>query len=162
MTTTTEPTEPRVRPVPTGTMVIHAAYAGEFEYDGRNDDDRFTSMDLGFGRKHKGIKCHPYLVAPADTPIPAKSDRVNVTKRFPTPHGPWLLAVDGQGLGYHRTKRDATAGGLRTVAILDWHASDPEPVAQPDPEPTAEADTTDDKLAQLEQLEHRLAEALLV
>lgn len=154
MTTTTEPTEPtepRVRPVPTGTTVIHAVHDGEFEYDGRNDDDRFTSMDLSFRRKIKGVKCHPYLVAPADTPIPAKSDRVNVTKRLPTPHGPWLLAVDGQGLGYHRTKRDATAAGLRTVAIRDWHASTAEP--------TSEASATDDELAQLEQ---RIADELFV
>lgn len=148
-------TQRPVREVKPNTVVIYAAQDGEFRYEGPNDDRRFATIAFSYGSKLNGLKCDPRLVAPADTPIPAASDRVNVVKQargyYPTHTGPWLLYVDGKSLGYHKTKRDATADGLRTVAILDWHASTAEP--------TSEASATDDELAQLEQ---RIADELFV
>ncbi|MFY1633742.1 hypothetical protein ACN27F_10755 [Solwaraspora sp. WMMB335] len=72
-------------------------------------------------------KCEPERVAPAGTPIPDKDARVSVVKRTRAemPYGEpgiWQLTLPGDGAsGWHRTKRDATATGLRRLAILDWH-----------------------------------------
>lgn len=106
--------------------VITAHQGGTFIYKGESDNPRFVR--IGFSMGHGG---HPNLrasfesVAPADIEIPAKSDRVNVIKHekkpFPWAAGRWQLEVNGERYGYHKTKRDATAEGLRRVAIMDWH-----------------------------------------
>jgi len=112
-----------------GAKVIYAAQKGTFEYEGPTDCGSGDTITFGLAvsREHPGVKCDPGQVAPADTPIPAKDDRVTVVKRpmgtYPTWHGPWLLFLADVRLGYHRTKRDATAEGLRRVAIADWHAA---------------------------------------
>jgi hypothetical protein len=74
-------------------------------------------------------KCDPERVAPATVPIPERDARVNVAKRprdeMPyAADGPWKLTLPGVVLpSWHRTKRDATATGLRRLAIIDWRAS---------------------------------------
>ncbi len=130
-------TDPPVREVPAGTLVIYTDNAGTYRYDGPADGP-FTqvAMALGSAGPH-GLTCDPALVAPADTPIPARDDRVVATRRergyYPTHRGTWQLAVAGRERGFFGTKRDATAAGLRTVAILDWHAGKVQagPVALP-------------------------------
>jgi hypothetical protein len=73
-------------------------------------------------------KCDPRQVAPADVAIPAQDPRVEVVRgtRAEKPYGApgiWKLTVPGQEQPtWHRTKREATATGLRRVAIFDWHA----------------------------------------
>jgi hypothetical protein len=127
-TVTTTGTTPRVRDVPAGTLVIYASGEGVYEYEGPTDGS-YDQIALGFGarREHNGLKCRPEHVAPADTPIPDKDDRVVAVKRdrgqYPTHKGPWLLIVADKPRDHFRTKRDATKAGLRTVAIIDWHAT---------------------------------------
>lgn len=115
--------------------VITAGQDGTFIYKGEPDDPRFVR--IGFSMGHGG---HPNLrasfesVAPADIEIPAKSDRVSIIKHdrkpFPWVPGRWQLEVDGERYGFHKTKRDATAEGLRRVAIMDWHAAQEQEAAQ--------------------------------
>ena len=118
--------EQPVREVPPDTLVIYTDSAGTYLYQGPADGPYARiAFALGTDGPH-GLTCDPALTAPADTPVPARDDRIVVTRRerghYPTHRGPWLLTVAGRERGFFRTKRDATAAGLRTVAILDWHA----------------------------------------
>lgn len=119
-------TEQPVREVPAGTLVIYTDSAGTYRYQGPADGPfAQIAMALGAAGPH-GLTCDPACVAPADTPVPARDDRIVVARRergyYPTHKGPWLLTVAGRQRDFFTTKRDATAAGLRTVAILDWHA----------------------------------------
>ena len=118
-------TEPPARPVPSGTLVIYTDGVGTYRYEGPADGP-FAQVSVNLAGGPHGLTCDPTLVAPADTPIPAGDDRVVVTRRerghYPTHKGPWLLFVAGQERDFFPTKREGTAAGLRTVAILDWHA----------------------------------------
>jgi len=120
-------TIPLLREVPAGTRVIYAAQSGVFQYDGPSDHGAFEQIAITFGGGSVyGLHCDVGRVAPEGIPIPVKDDRVAIAKRergqYPTWHGPWELSVDGHGRGFHRTKRDAAAEGLRVAAIADWHA----------------------------------------
>ena len=118
---------PPVRDVPPGTLVIYTDGDGHYEYQGPTTSNAYAEVTVAVGAgAHHGLKCDPGKVAPADTPIPATDNRVVVTKQqpgsYPTHEGPWLLTVDGAARDFFPTKRAGTAAGLRTVAILDWHA----------------------------------------
>jgi hypothetical protein len=117
-------------PVAKGDLVINWYDANLVAYGGEPDDSRFTELSFGlFQGGRPVLKCPPDRVAPAGTPIPDRDDRVSVTKRTRAemPYGEpgiWYLSLPGVEHGsWHRTKRDATATGLRQVAILDWHAA---------------------------------------
>ncbi|WP_230415883.1 hypothetical protein [Micromonospora tarapacensis] len=97
------------------------------EYGG-GDGGPWTT--LSFALLANGLpvrKCEPERVAPAGVPIPERDARVSVVKRTRAemPYGEsgvWQLTLPGDGVStWHRTKRDATATGLRRLAILDWH-----------------------------------------
>jgi hypothetical protein len=124
MTVTTAVEQP-VREVPAGTLVIYTGQDGTFAYTGPADGP-WGQIAISFSREHHGLRCAPDEVAPADIAIPTHDARVTVVKRergmYPTHKGPWRLTVAGQDRDFYRTKRDATAAGLRAVAILDWHA----------------------------------------
>ena len=116
-----------VRDIPVGTLVIYTQEDSTYEYGGDADRGFDTvSYPLAATSGVPLLRCQPADVAPADTLIPLDDERVSVEKvprgRYPSWQGPWLLRVAGQRRSFHRTKRDATAAGLRIVAILDWHA----------------------------------------
>jgi hypothetical protein len=81
--------------------------------------------------------CPPQRVAPADVVPPTTDSRVSVERRpraeMPSGEpGEWRLTLPDSDPTWHRTKRDATATGLRRIAILDWHAGKmPRPVVLP-------------------------------
>ncbi|WP_240742410.1 hypothetical protein [Micromonospora zingiberis] len=98
------------------------------EYGGGDGDGRWTTLTFAWLAGGLPVRrCEPERVAPADTPIPDKYVRVSVVKRTRAemPYGEpgvWQLTLPGGGVPtWHRTKRDATATGLRRLAILDWH-----------------------------------------
>lgn len=147
MTTSTNAARP-VREVPTGTLVIYTGATGTYVYEGPSGEP-YAQIEFEFGsrREHHGLKCDPRDVAPADTTIAARDDRVKVTKRergrFPTHKGPWLLTVASEARDFFATKRDGAAAGLRTVAILDWHAGTvAKPVDPNDHRPISKLNTT--------------------
>lgn len=128
-------TIPLVREVPIGTEVVYAGHEGVYRYDGLASHGAFEEIAFSFGdRGPHGLRCDPDRVAPKDAPIPERDNRVTAIKRvkgeYPNHLGPWQLVVGSHQHGFHKTKRDATAAGLRTVAIDDWHASAPEPSAE--------------------------------
>ena len=98
------------------------------EYGGPSDHPGLTEVSFSLtDRRIPVVKCDPQRVAPADTPIPARDARVTVEQRHRSerPYGApgnWRLTLPGQLPSWHKTKRDATAAGLRQVAIIDWHA----------------------------------------
>ena len=111
-------------------------------YGGPSHDDTFTTLTFGMlGGKAPTLACDVERVAPADTAIPAADDRLAIQKRprSTMPYGmagPWLLETPLDEAGrvfrsWHRTKRDATAMGLRRLAILDWHAARRRTAASP-------------------------------
>jgi len=93
-------------------------------YGGPSRDDTFTTLTFGMldGRAPT-LACEIEHVAPADTEIPTADARLAVQKqpRSTMPYGvagPWLLETPLSEAGrvfrsWHRTKRDATAMGLR-------------------------------------------------
>lgn len=111
-----------------GREVITTGQGGVFTYKGESDNPLFVRIGFALGvGEHPNLWASFEGVAPADIEIPAKDARVNVIKHekkpFPWAAGRWELEVDGQRCGFHKTKRDATAEGLRRVAIMDWHAA---------------------------------------
>lgn len=117
----------RVREVPIGTEVIYADQAGVFRYDGTTTGP-FAEIAFSLRGDMHGLRCQAVDVAPKDTPIPASDARVMAAKQarghYPTYKGPWLLVVADASRGqFFKTKRDAVAQGLRTVAIADWHSA---------------------------------------
>lgn len=115
--------------IPAGTRVITWYDDQPVEYGGPADGGPWTT--LSFALLAGGLpvrRCEPQWVAPADTMIPAHDARVTVEKRTRAemPYGEpgvWRLTLPGATAPtWHRTKRDATATGLRRVTILDWHA----------------------------------------
>jgi hypothetical protein len=117
----------RPAPVALGDLVISWHTDSPMQYDGPCHGPSFEVI-FQFGGSAHQLKCAPEDVAPADVPVPEKDERVQVAKRaraempYGVP-GPWKLTVGGTGrTSWHETKRDATASGLRRVAILDWHA----------------------------------------
>ncbi|MEV0732423.1 hypothetical protein [Polymorphospora sp. NPDC050346] len=99
-------------------------------YGGPGDGGPFTTLRFAFGSGRLPTRlCEPDRVAPVDTPIPDRDERIVVEKR-PTrerPYGEagvWRLTLPGTiHPTWHRTKRDAVATGLRRLAIRDWHAT---------------------------------------
>lgn len=109
------------------------------EYGGP-DADRAGWTSLTFALLAGGLpvrKCDADHVAPAAVPVPVKDDRVTVVKvsKADTPYGvagSWRLTLPGiEHPSWHRTKRDATATGLRRLAILDWHTKPASPATPP-------------------------------
>ncbi len=124
----TETTSPATRGVPVGTLVIYADQEGQFDYRGGADGPYAEiAIALGGTGKH-GLRCEVQLVAPADTNVPASDPRVSAVKQstghYPTWKGPWLLFLGGSpSARFFKTRKEAIAAGLRTVAIGDWHAA---------------------------------------
>ncbi|MEN3308850.1 MAG: hypothetical protein V7603_5052 [Micromonosporaceae bacterium] len=117
-------------PVAVGDRVISWYDDEPVEYGGP-DSERGGWSTLSFAPMATGLpvrKCDLDRVAPADTPVSATDSRVSVEKRprSEMPYGQpgvWRLTLPGVAHpSWHRTKRDATATGLRRLAILDWHA----------------------------------------
>lgn len=105
----------------------HYRYAGEGDRRGMNR----VTFRIGVGGL-SDLQAAFDRVAPADTVIPAKDERVVVVKSTTAearaagdsyPSGPWRLDLPGVRATWHKTKRDATAAGLRRMAILDFHAA---------------------------------------
>jgi hypothetical protein len=135
------PAVPGAEPAPAGGPACPAGPVAEGDlviswYDdkpvayGGDTDNGFAELSFGLLSGGPPVrKCPPGQVAPADVPIPDRDPRVSVTKRTRAdmPYGAagiWQLTLPGRQHGsWHRTKRDATAAGLRQVAILDWHAA---------------------------------------
>lgn len=111
---------------PVLTMSIPELYL----YEGP-DDLGFESIRYG---ATIGIATAFDRIAPADTPIPAADDRVQVEKRPMLEarraghygRGSWRLALPDRPYTWHNTKGEAVAAGLRRLAILDWHAAQSE------------------------------------
>lgn len=123
------PADPAALPCPVavGDLVISCHTEDPAEYGGPSDNG-FIELIVSFGGPAHVLKCDPKDVAPADVPIPEKDGRVQAVKRpraevpYAQP-GPWRLTIAGADrVSWHKTKRDATATGLRQVAIIDWHA----------------------------------------
>jgi hypothetical protein len=101
-------------------------YAGPGRHEGMEE----TAFGFGTGGPTT-VKCDPTRVAPIDTAIPVKDERVQITKyergNYPTWVGPWHLTIpsgpDAVATSFHKTKRDATTEGLRRLAITDYHAT---------------------------------------
>jgi hypothetical protein len=114
-------------PVAVGDLIISWHTDSPAEYGGPSHGPLFEVI-FQFGGSAHVLKCDPKDVAPADVPVPEKDARVQVAKRARAemPYGvsgPWLLTITGTArTSWHKTRRDATATGLRRVAILDWHA----------------------------------------
>lgn len=125
-------TEPATQPGPVpgiaiGDLVITFYDDDPVEYGGTGDRGYSTLEFQPLSGRTPVRKCDPGLVAPAGTPIPARDARVSVAKGTSAekPYGAagiWTLTLPGLPASWHKTKRDATATGLRCVAILDWHA----------------------------------------
>jgi len=93
-------------------------------YGGEDENrDGFVSLRVGIGSGALPVrKCERNRVAPVNTPIPMKDDRVQVEKLSKKAYwmqGPWMLTLPDSMPDYFRTKRDAVAAGLRRVAIID-------------------------------------------
>lgn len=129
-------TEQPMREIELGTTVIYAGQDGEYSWAGPNDSAGSTfEVAFSYGRSgHNSLKCDPRDVAPATITILAKDDRVAVTKgRAPFyPHKEWRATIGDTPVGYFDTKREATAAGLRTVSIRDWHAGVEHTAPNPD------------------------------
>lgn len=113
-----------------GKPVISWNHNRPVEYGGPSERPGMEST--AYSLRHGGLpvlRCDPARVAPADTPIPEKDDRVVIVKHPRKPEhvtyapGLWELRLPGQPSSWHKTKRDATAEGLRRLAILDHHAA---------------------------------------
>lgn len=89
--------------------------------------DPHGSEVLSDGVRGSRIYCEPERVAPADAPLPDKSDprlQIRKSKRpFTYLPGDWCLSLPKGRTSWHKTKRDATEAGLRRLAIVDWHAA---------------------------------------
>lgn len=97
-----------------------------YVYAGPGREPGISTLSVHVGQGWASITHDPDKVAPADTPIPAKSDRVNVYKIDPKSNPwryKWAVTVDGELITQTSTKREATATGLRVVAIKDWQAA---------------------------------------
>lgn len=109
-------------PPPVGEKVLHWEYDDPMEYGGLGEHG---GEQLVIGRRTQ-VRCSPDRMAPADAPQPdAKDPRIKVTKgRKPAAwySGDWCLELPDQPATWHKTKREATADGVRRLAILDWHA----------------------------------------
>lgn len=124
-------TSPAIAP-PVGATVLSWLDADPVTYGGP-DPARPEAATLKFqlfGGQAPTRYCRPDWVAPADTPTPAADPRVTVVKlpRKPAPWaaGNWELRIDtgaDQLVSHFATKREATATGLRRVAILDHVAA---------------------------------------
>jgi hypothetical protein len=75
------------------------------------------------------IFCDPVTVMPASMPIATKDPRVVVEKmtrrKTPYDNGIWLMHLpdlDGTSRNGFKTKTEATATGLRRLAVDDYHA----------------------------------------
>src|ERR1700722_1570203 len=113
---------PRPAPVELGDLVISWHTDDPAEYGGVAADRAFFEVNFNFGGSAHVLKGALKDVAPADAPVPDKDERVLPVKRPRTemPYGqpgPWQLVIDGR-MSWHKTKREATATGLRRVAIL--------------------------------------------
>ncbi len=135
--TPTVPADPAGRTVADGDRVISWNEDQPVVYGGESDGT-FDTLSFGvFSGATPVLKCDPRRVAPADTPIPDRDERVSVVKgtRAEMPYGAagvWQLRLPGDKRpSWHRTKRDATTTGLRRLAILDWHAGTVPPGAVP-------------------------------
>ncbi len=127
-----------VCPLPYAVLVGQPAISWGSErpyvYGGKPDHEGMGSIEIGVGRRMATvIRTDPARVAPADTPVPAKDPRVTVVKvakeRVPsyyraTKAGKWRLTLPGvERDDYFDTKKEATAAGLRRLAILDYQAT---------------------------------------
>lgn len=112
-----------------GEMVIAWNHDRPMQYGGPGDGP-YEEVSFGLADKSAPVlKCDFRHVAPAGTPIPAQDARVTVSQR-PRGERPehaeglWRLTLPGVPWpSWHRTKRAATAAGLRRLAIIDWHAA---------------------------------------
>jgi len=111
-----------------GDLVISWDDDEAVEYGGPADTPGRSTLSVQLLAKTRPTrKCDPEHVAPATVAIPERDARVNVAKRpreeMPNyAAGPWKLSLPGVAWpSWHRTKRDATATGLRRLAIMDWH-----------------------------------------
>ena len=117
----------------TGQPVISWSTDTLYRYAGIGERSGMSRVTFRIGSGGlSDLECDFGRVAPADTVIPAKDERVVVVKSttaearnagVPYPDGPWRLDLPGVRATWHKTKRDATAAGLRRMAILDWHAA---------------------------------------
>src|SRR3954451_4035716 len=98
-------------------------------YGGPSDKAGWSSLIVG---RRVERQCDADRIAPADTPVPAKDPRVEVTKRTTREaraanyygRGSWSYTIPGYAWTMRAdTKRAALADGARRLAILDWHAA---------------------------------------
>ena len=120
---------PRPAAIAIGELVISWNHDRPMQYGGPGDS---PWEEVSFGLADTSaptLKCELRHIAPARTPIPAQDTRVTVSKRpraEKPEHAPgdWRLTLPGVPRpSWHPTKREATATGLRQLAILDWHAA---------------------------------------
>lgn len=116
-----------------GLPVLSWTYQDKTRYEGEPDTPGMTTLTVSLLHPGMaGLKAELHTVAPANTPIPAADPRVVVTQStkdearaygHPYPTGIWRLDLPGTNPTWHRTKGDATATGLRRIAITDWHTT---------------------------------------
>jgi len=120
---------PQPAAIAIGELAISWNHDRPMQYGGPGDGP-YEEVSFGLADKSAPtLRCELRHVAPAGTPIPAQDARVTVSKRTreeKPEHAPgaWRLTLPGVPRpSWHPTKREATATGLRQLAILDWHAA---------------------------------------
>jgi len=121
-----------------GDPIIGWSYAGDIVWGGPGDrDPRFESYQISFNGPST-LSCPVTRVAPAGTPLAdTKDPRIEIVhhKGYRTRNaaywlkGDWHLTLTdiGAGAGWFKTKKDALAAAVRHLAIVDWHAANPQP-----------------------------------
>lgn len=108
-----------------GQLVLVDGFDRPMIYEGLPDTPGWTRVTFGLGTGMSSVRADFDSVMPAETPIPEKSDRIEIVKHPKKPDyraaGPWELLIDGMHSGWHRIKREAMAAGLLRVAITEWH-----------------------------------------
>ncbi|MGO2778232.1 hypothetical protein [Glutamicibacter arilaitensis] len=110
-----------------GTEIIMAGSDSIHIYDGPADSPGWNRITLNMGGGLMKAQADFDAVAPATVEIPLKDERVTTVKHEKKPQpwlaGVWQLRINDISYGFFKTKKAATAEGLRRLAIMDWHAS---------------------------------------